>query len=146
MEPLEPSNTGGWNIILYSDFRNSSSGHKSYESSILILEVYPREMKHESTQRHVHPHTYTDTKRERVEGGEEKKGGGNKKIRQMNTTDESLSRVYGSSLYYSSNISVSLKLHRNLKFLKGARISRGKFLLSTSSMKTIYSLKVITKL
>lgn len=69
-----------------------------------------------------------------------------KRMGQMKTIGESESRVYGSCFYYSVNI-LKFETTSKFKFIKKrARTSCSKLLLSTSSMKTIYSLKVIRKL
>lgn len=115
-----------------------------HDSAISFLEVYPREMKHEFMQKHVHTHQIC-TQRKR-KGRRKEKEMAIKRKGQIKTIGESESRVYGSCFYYSVNI-LKFETTSKFKFIKKrARTSCSKLLLSTSSMKTIYSLKVIKKL
>lgn len=76
-----------------------------------------------STQRHVYSYIYKHREKGR-EGGREgreeegRKEAGAIKNGQMKITGISESRVYENSLYYSGNVSLSLKVHQNFKLPK----------------------------
>lgn len=76
-----------------------------------------------STQRRVYSYIYKHREKRREGGreGREEKGrkeAGAIKNGQMKITGISESRVYGNSLYYSGNVSLSLKVHQNFKLPK----------------------------